>query len=201
MEIAQRQVRHLSYLAEDLLWLSRLEAKQLPIHQQPCCLNDLVSDLEEELAPLAMKNSIDLQLEILVSQPLYTIGDSDRLYRAISNLITNAIQYTPTHGAVSIRLESADRHAIIAVRDNGIGIAPEDLPHIFDRFYRVQADRSRDTGGTGLGLAIARAIVEAHHGSIQVESKLNLGSIFTVTLPTKTNLSKTRSDLPDNPII
>ncbi|AFY95214.1 two-component system sensor histidine kinase RppB [Chamaesiphon minutus] len=198
LEIAQRQVRHLSYLAEDLLWLSRLEAKQLPLYQQPCCLNDLVSDLEEELAPLAMANSIDLRLEILAIQPVYTIGDSDRLYRAISNLITNAIQYTPTQGVVSIRLESADRQAIIAVRDNGIGIAPEDLSHIFDRFYRVQADRSRDTGGTGLGLAIARAIVEAHQGSIQVESKLNLGSIFTVTLPTKTNLSKIRSDVSDN---
>jgi signal transduction histidine kinase len=198
LEIAQRQVRHLSYLAEDLLWLSRLEAKQLPLRQQPCCLNDLVSDLEEELAPLAMANSIDLRLEILVSQQLYTIGDSDRLYRAISNLITNAIQYTPTHGVVSIRLESADRHAIIAVRDNGIGIAPENLPHIFDRFYRVQADRSRDTGGTGLGLAISRAIVEAHHGSIQVDSKLDLGSTFTVSLPTKNNPSKTRSDLSDN---
>lgn len=185
LEIAQRQVRHLTYLAEDLLWLSRLEAKQLPVQFQPCCLNDLVSDLEEELAPLAMAHSIDLRLEILVSQPIYVIGDSDRLYRAIANLIHNAIQYTPDYGVVTIRLESSERNAILTIQDNGIGISTEDLPHIFDRFYRVQADRSRNTGGTGLGLAIVSAIVRAHHGSIQVDSQLDLGSRFTVSLPIK----------------
>jgi signal transduction histidine kinase len=185
LEIAQRQVRHLTRLAEDLLWLSRLEAKQLPLQFQPCCLNDLVSDLEEELAPLAIANSIDLRLEILVNQPLYVIGDSDRLYRSIANLINNAIEYTPADGVVTIRLESSERNAIITIQDRGIGIAPEDLPHIFDRFYRVQADRSRNTGGTGLGLAIVKAIVQAHHGNIQVDSQLDLGSRFTVNLPTK----------------
>ena len=84
---------------------------------------------------------------------------------------------------VTIRLESAERHAIVTIQDNGIGIAEADLPHIFDRFYRVQADRSRNTGGTGLGLAIVRAIVQAHHGSIQVDSKLDLGTTFIVRLP------------------
>ena len=191
LEIAQRQVRHLTRLAEDLLWLSRLEAKQLPMQFQPCCLNDLVSDLEEELAPIAIASSlaeplqrrIDLRLEILVKQPIYVSGDSDRLYRAIANLIHNAIQYTLADGVVTIRLESAERHAIVTIQDNGIGIAEADLPHIFDRFYRVQADRSRNTGGTGLGLAIVRAIVQAHHGSIQVDSKLDLGTTFIVRLP------------------
>jgi signal transduction histidine kinase len=191
LEITQRQVRHLSCLAEDLLWLSRLEAKQLPLQLQLCCLNDLVSDLEEELAPLAIANSIDLHLEILAKKPLYVVGDSDRLYRSISNLIHNAIQYTPADGVVTIRLESSERNAIITVQDNGIGIAAEDLTHIFDRFYRVQTDRSRNTGGTGLGLAIVKAIVKAHHGNIQVDSQLDLGSKFTVTLPTKAARSKT----------
>jgi signal transduction histidine kinase len=198
LEIAQRQVRHLSCLAEDLLWLSRLEAKQLPLRLQPCCLNDLVSDLEEELAPLAMAHSVteplqkrlDLRLEILVKQPIYVMGDSDRLYRSIANLIHNAIQYTPANGVVTIRLAASDRHAIVIVRDNGIGIAVADLPHIFDRFYRVQADRSRNTGGTGLGLAIARAIVQAHHGSIRVDSQIDRGSTFTVSLPIQTMPSK-----------
>jgi signal transduction histidine kinase len=198
LEIVQRQVRHLSCLAEDLLWLSRLEAKQLPLEFQPCCLNDLVSDLEEELAPLAMVNLIDLRLEILVEQPLYVMGDSDRLYRAIANLIDNAIKYTPVNGVVTIYLESSDRHAIVIVRDNGIGIAAADLPHIFDRFYRVQADRSRSTGGTGLGLAIARAIVQAHYGRIQVDSQIDplaerlcqRGSTFTVSLPLRSISSK-----------
>ncbi|MCY7336685.1 MAG: cell wall metabolism sensor histidine kinase WalK [Chamaesiphon sp.] len=140
-----------------------------------------------------MANSIDLRLEILVNQPIYVMGDSYRLYRAIANLINNAIQYTPADGVVTIRLKSLERNAIVTVKDNGIGIAPGDLTHIFDRFYRVQADRSRNTGGTGLGLAIARAIVQAHHGSIQVDSQLDLGSTFTVSLPIKASPSKTSS--------
>ncbi len=183
LEITSRQIHHLSHLAEDLLWLSRLEAKQSPLQQQPCCLNDLVSDLEEELAPLAIANSIDLRLEILTKQQLYIIGDNDRLYRSIANLIHNAIQYTSADGIVTIYLTHSDRTAIVTIQDNGIGIAPADLPHIFDRFYRIQSDRSRTTGGNGLGLAIARAIVTAHHGKIQVHSQLNLGSKFTVNLP------------------
>ncbi len=185
LEVIQRQIHHLTRLAEDLLWLSRLEANQLPLQQQPCCLNDLVGDLEEELAPLAIAAAIDLRVEMLVSQPCYAIGDIDRLYRAIANLITNAIEYTPANGTVAIRLEYADNIATIAVRDTGMGIAPTDLPHIFDRFYRVQLDRSRATGGTGLGLEIVRAIVQSHQGSVRVSSQLNRGSTFTVCLPAK----------------
>jgi signal transduction histidine kinase len=183
LEIVRRQVHHLTRLAEDLLWLSRLEAKQLPAQFQPCCLNDLVNDLEEELAPLAIAAQIDLNLEILVDRQIYINGDSDRLYRSIANLIHNAIQYTPPGGVVTIRLESAERTAIVTIQDNGIGIAPKDLPHIFDRFYRIQSDRSRSTGGTGLGLAIARAIIQTHHGNIQAHSQLTLGSKFIVRLP------------------
>jgi signal transduction histidine kinase len=185
LEIIQRQIHHLSRLAEDLLWLSRLTAKQLPLNLQLCCLNDLVSDLEEELAPLAVAASIDLRLEILLDRSLYLNGDGDRLYRSIANLINNAIKYTPAGGVVTISLAYLDRTAIVTISDNGIGIAPADLPHIFDRFYRVQSDRSRSTGGTGLGLAIALAIVQAHHGTIQVESQLQLGTKFIVRLPTK----------------
>lgn len=183
LEIIRRQVHHLSRLAEDLLWLSRLEAKQLPTQSQPCCLNDLVSDLEEELAPLAIAAHIDLQLEILVDRQIYINGDSDKLYLSIANLIHNAIQYTPPDGVVIIRLESVDRTAIVTIQDTGIGIAAEDLPHIFDRFYRIQSHRSRSTGGTGLGLAIARAIVQNHYGNIRVDSQLNLGSKFIIRLP------------------
>jgi signal transduction histidine kinase len=192
LEIAKRQIHHLTRLTADLLWLSRLEAKQLPLQSQPCCLNDLVSDLEEELAPLAIASTIDLRSEI-PAKPLYVNGDSDRLYQAIANLINNAIRYTPAGGVVTIVLAEIDRHAIVTVQDNGVGIASEDLPHIFDRFYRVQTDRARSSGGTGLGLAIVRAIVTAHQGSIQVVSQLGdrrqplpqSGTKFTVRLPLK----------------
>ena len=203
LEMIQRQTRHLSCLAEDLLWLSRLEANQLSLQLQTCCLNDLVRDLEEELAPLTIESaltdphqqSIDLRLEISTGRSLYVIGDCDRLYRAISNLITNAIQYTPAGGVVTIGLAYADRQAMITISDNGIGIAAADLPHIFDRFYRVQSDRSRATGGTGLGLAITSAIVRAHQGSIKVNSQVasssiaHQGTTFTVRLPAKTKLT------------
>ena len=137
-----------------------------------------------------MAHSIDLRLEILVKQSIYVMGDSDRLYRAIANLINNAIQYTPAHGVVTIRLESLERNATVTIEDNGIGIDAADLPHIFDRFYRVQADRARNTGGTGLGLAIVKAIVQAHHGSIQVDSQLDLGTTFIVRLAIKATPSK-----------
>ena len=203
LEMIQRQIRRLSCLAEDLLWLSRLEANQFSLQLQTCCLNDLVRDLEEELAPLTIESalaephqqSIDLRLEIATDRSLYVIGDCDRLYRAISNLITNAIQYTPAGGVVTIGLDYVDRQAMITISDNGIGIAAADLPHIFDRFYRVQSDRSRATGGTGLGLAITSAIVRAHQGSIKVDSQVasssiaNQGTTFTVRLPAKTKLT------------
>jgi signal transduction histidine kinase len=195
LEIAQRQVGYLTRLAEDLLWLSRLEANQLPVKLQPCCLNELVGDLEEELAPLALTHKIDLRLEIDTNKPLYVNADRDRLYRAIANLITNAIQSTPANGIVSIGLDCLDRQAIVTVRDSGVGIASEDLPHIFDRFYRVGTDRARTQGGTGLGLAIVRAIAIAHQGSIQVVSQLGdrrqqispSGTKFTLRLPLNSN--------------
>ncbi|WP_309742791.1 two-component system sensor histidine kinase RppB [Chamaesiphon sp. OTE_20_metabat_361] len=200
LEITDRQIQHLSHLAADLLWLSRLEANQLPLNFKPCCANDLVSDLEEELAPLAVAKNIDLRLAISGNRSIYINGDSDRLYRAVANLIDNAIKYTLTGGTVIISLESLDRMAIISIEDNGIGIAAADLPQIFDRFYRVRADRARTTGGTGLGLAIVKAIISAHHGTIQVQSHLDRGSKFTIRLPIykhQLSLLKTSSDRID----
>jgi two-component Ni(II)/redox sensor kinase NrsS len=111
------------------------------------------------------------------------LGHESQLYRLVSNLIANAIQYTSPGGSVLVSLEARDRTAIIAVKDTGIGIAPAEQNRIFERFYRVDSDRSRKTGGTGLGLAIAKAIVQRHQGQLSLGSEIGQGSLFTVSLP------------------
>ncbi|BAU15743.1 two-component sensor histidine kinase (plasmid) [Leptolyngbya sp. NIES-3755] len=183
LQTIERQNRRLSQLVQDLLMLSRMDLKVLPMKQQSCCLNDLVCDLVEELAALAISAQVSLELKVLANHPLYVTGDEEKLYRLIANLITNAIQYSLPKGTVVVRLLEKEHDALIQVQDTGIGIAPNERDRIFDRFYRVNADRSRQTGGAGLGLAIAQAIVKAHHGSIQVQSQLSRGSTFTVRLP------------------
>ncbi len=180
----QRQHDRLGKLAQDLLLLSRLDG---PASQQrtTISLNDLVQDLEEELAPLALAAQVTLSRQIESSAQLSIDGQSEQIYRLVSNLIINAIHYTPAKGTIVIRLERKQQQAALSIIDHGCGIAAADLPHLFDRFYRVNHDRSRQTGGVGLGLAIAQAIAKAHGGGIQVQSQLDRGSIFTVRLPLK----------------
>ncbi len=178
-----RQNRRLIQLVADLLLLARLEQQAVPRRYQLCCLNDIVSDLVEEFTALAISKSVTLTSAIRVQNPLKVVGDEDQLYRLVSNLIVNAIQYTPNGGQVTIILDRSDDRALIHVQDTGISIAPEEQTRIFDRFYRVNSDRSRNTGGSGLGLAIAKAIVQSHQGSIQVQSVLGKGSTFTIRLP------------------
>jgi signal transduction histidine kinase len=179
----ERQNLRLSQLVQDLLMLSRMDLNTLPVKHQPCCLNDIVNDLVEELAALAIASSIDLTAVIKTSYEVWILGNEEQLYRLISNLITNAIQYTLEGGKVVVFLQQDDHFAMIQIQDTGIGIAKADQKHIFDRFYRVQSDRSRQTGGAGLGLSIVQAIVQAHSGKIQVQSEPGQGSLFTVRLP------------------
>jgi signal transduction histidine kinase len=178
-----RQNRRLIQLVADLLLLARLEQQALARRRQLCCLNDIVSDLEEEFAALALSKSVTLTSSVRVNNPLNVVGDEEQLYRLVSNLIINAIQYTPAGGQVTVVLDRSDDRALIQIQDTGIGIAPSEQIHIFDRFYRVNSDRSRNTGGSGLGLAIAKAIVQAHQGTLQVQSVLGKGSTFTIRLP------------------
>jgi len=182
--VLQRQITRLSQLVGDLLLLTRIDQQEMAGESLPCCLNDLVSDLVEELAFLAIETQVTLSMQILTQEPLYVLGNEEQLYRLISNLIVNAIQATPNGGKVIVVLERNEQDALIQVQDTGMGIALEDQSRIFDRFYRVHKDRSRQTGGSGLGLAIAQAIARTHHGSIQVQSQLGLGSTFTVRLLT-----------------
>lgn len=178
-----RQNHRLTTLVADLLLLARMERQSLQIGREKSCLNDIISDLVEELASLAIAAKVTLTSDIRVDKPLHILADEEQLYRLVSNLIVNAIQYTPSNGEVTVILDRNDREAVVEVQDTGIGIAPEHQQRIFDRFYRVSSDRSRGSGGAGLGLAIAEAIVQSHHGSLQVHSDLGKGSTFTIRLP------------------
>ncbi|WP_254564394.1 two-component system sensor histidine kinase RppB [Oscillatoria sp. HE19RPO] len=183
LKTVDRQNSRLSQLVNDLLLLSRMDQQELPIKSSHCCLNDVISDVEEEIAALAIASKVKLRKEIRVQQVVRVKGNEEELYRLVFNLVSNGIQYTPSGGEVTLILDVSDRHAIIQVKDTGIGIHPQDLNRIFDRFYRVNSDRARHTGGSGLGLAIAQAIAKTHHGNIQVYSEFNKGSLFTVRLP------------------
>ena len=178
-----RQNHRLTTLVTDLLLLARMERQSSPIRREKSCLNDIISDLVEELASLAIAAKVTLTSDIRVDKPLQILGDEEQLYRLVSNLIVNAIQYTPSGGEVTVILDCNEHQALVQVQDTGIGIAPEHQQRIFDRFYRVSSDRTRGSGGAGLGLAIAEAIVHAHHGNLQVQSELGKGSTFTIRLP------------------
>lgn len=179
----KRQNLRLVELVQDLLLLSRLEQQTLIPKKQPCSLNILIEDLIEEFSPLANAYSLQLKSSILSHQPLHVMGNEDQLLRLLSNLIANAIQYTPAGGNINLILKKNNDDAVIEVQDTGIGILPQEQQVIFDRFYRVNSDRSRRSGGSGLGLAIAQAIALAHGGNIQAQSQLGKGSTFSVCIP------------------
>ncbi|MDX2239226.1 MAG: two-component system sensor histidine kinase RppB [Leptolyngbyaceae cyanobacterium bins.302] len=183
LRTVERQNNRLSGLVHDLLLLSRMDLQGFSAKQESCSLNDLVNDLVEEFSALALASKISLTANIQTNIPITVFGSEEQLYRLVANLITNAIQYTSSDGKVIVHLKRDDHHALIQVEDTGIGIPPKEQARIFDRFYRVNSDRSRHTGGAGLGLAIAQAIVQAHQGNIQVKSELGKGSIFAVQLP------------------
>lgn len=187
LQILDRQHQRLSHLIQDLLLLTRLDRQVQPNLEQSCCLQDLVTDIAEELAALALNKQVQLQTDIRVDQPLWVTGDEAQLYRLIFNLVINAIQHTPEGGKVTLSLEARDQQAVIQVQDTGVGIAPEYQSKIFDRFYRVNSDRNRQTGGSGLGLAIAQTIAQKHQGKIAVQSQLGQGSAFTIHLPIMTD--------------
>lgn len=183
LKTVQRQQHRLTDLVADLLLLSHIDQNKQNFIPQLCCLNDLVSDLVEELAGLAISSQINLISDIKTPQSVRVWGDEKQLYRLVSNLIVNGIKYTPPQGEVRVILEQKDRYSIIKVQDTGIGISTIEQQRIFDRFYRVETHRSRHKGGSGLGLSISKAIAIAHKGSLTVESELGKGSTFCLKLP------------------
>ncbi|MBW4463648.1 MAG: HAMP domain-containing histidine kinase [Nodosilinea sp. WJT8-NPBG4] len=182
LQVIARQNHRLVRLVSDLLLLSRLDI-QTAAPGFACCLQDILSDIEEEMAALSIAQGIYLWLEQPAAPPLMVIGHEEQLYRLVLNVVSNALQHTPADGKVTICLRAVDKHAVITVEDTGVGIHPNDQARVFDRFYRIEKDRSRQSGGSGLGLSIALAIAQAHGGSIHVKSAISKGSTFTIKLP------------------
>ncbi|WP_353931371.1 ATP-binding protein [Okeanomitos corallinicola TIOX110] len=146
--------------------------------------------LNEELLSLSINAEVLLSSHIPDQSCFYIQGNESQIYRMLLNVVGNAIKYTPVGGEVKINLLANNNQGIITIQDTGIGIPAVDVPHIFDRFYRVNSDRSRNTGGSGLGLAIALAIVQTHQGKLEVESLVDQGSKFTVILPLISKINK-----------
>jgi signal transduction histidine kinase len=176
------EVQRLSGLLDDLFELSRLDAGVLALHLEPGSLRDLVSDTLEALQAQAAAKGLQLRGEVDDSLPPVLI-DAARVQRVLFNLVQNAIRHTPADGTILLEaLEESDAVRVDVV-DSGEGIAPDDLPHIFERFYRGEKSRVRGQGGTGLGLAIAQGLVEAHGGRIWAQSVPGRGARFSFVLP------------------
>jgi len=180
LERMESEVDSLAQMAEELLELSRLEGEREPLQMAPVAVADLVAPPVEHLRPQAERAGVALAVDLPADLPP-ALADAERVQQVVTNLVHNAVKFTPPGGRVVVSAERAGRDVVIRVRDTGVGIAPEDLPRIFERFYK--ADRSRSGGGTGLGLAIAQHVVRAHGGRIWAESTLGEGSVFSFTLP------------------
>ncbi len=182
VESIAEETASLHRLVNDLLILAHVESKQPILKKEPIPLQEF---LETEIArhrSLAEAHQVALMLETV--PPGRTVAaDRNQLAQAIGNLLDNAVKYNKPNGRVAIRTSMQGQQCRIEVEDTGIGIPPQDLPRIFERFYRVDKARSRETGGTGLGLSIVKHVAEAHGGSVQVESQFDHGTRFTLILP------------------
>jgi signal transduction histidine kinase len=170
-------------LVDDLQELSRAEAGQISLHVTRTAPDSIVRAAQERVAPLYADKQLELHVGTLAGAP-DILADQDRAVQVLTNLLTNALRYTPTPGRVEVSVRKEDGMLAFQVRDTGIGIAADDLPRIFERFYRVEKSRARSLGGSGIGLTIAQALVEAMHGTVSAESAgLGQGSTFAFTLP------------------
>lgn len=170
----------LSALVGDLERLTRAEGDALALQKAPLDLSGMLRRIVTHFEGAALAAGVTIGF---AGEELAVCADEDKLRQVFVNLLSNAIKYTPAGGSVQVRAECRGALAVVDVADTGIGISPEDLPNVFERFYRADRSRNRSTGGSGLGLAIARTLVRAHGGDITARSELGRGSVFTVTLP------------------
>jgi signal transduction histidine kinase len=182
-QTARREVGRMQRLVRDLEELSRAEARQIPLDLRPVCPAELVAAAVARLQPQFEEKDVGLDVQVPDALPQVR-ADTTRITQVLSNLLGNALQYTPSGGQVSVRAWSEGSFVCIAVQDTGIGVSEEHLPHLFERFYRVDKSRSRAGGGSGIGLTIAKYLVEAHGGRIWAESRgPGMGSTFNLVFP------------------
>jgi len=180
LQVCHRASQRMRQLVENLLTLAKTDTGNLALRKEETDLSLLVDESVGMLEPLAANRNIQTELDL---QPAVCAGDSGLLLQVVNNLIHNAIVYNHAGGTVSIRTFVEGDHAVLQVADNGTGIDPRDLPHLFERFYRVDRARSRDQGGSGLGLAICQNVTMAHGGKLTVKSELGSGSTFELRMP------------------
>ena len=179
LERVSRVAETMSQTIEDLLLLARADAGQFQIDLTPTRLADVLETVRESASDL---NTPPITLTLLDPE-VRVQGNFGQLTRLFANLVANAVRHTPPDGRITLAIEAKETTIIVTVQDTGEGIAPEHLPHVRERFYRADAARAQETGGTGLGLAICQSIVEVHHGTLEIESVLGLGTVVRVTLP------------------
>lgn len=180
--IIKRESEHLGRLIEDVLDLSRIETGRWKVRKEPIHLHELAAETVGRLSSKADSLGVDLRIAIPADLPALQ-ADPGRLAQVLINLVDNALKYTPSGGSVTVSAEELGAQVQVKVVDTGSGIPRADLPRIFERFYRVDKARSRATGGTGLGLSIVKHIVEAHGGTVGVDSDTGRGATFFFTLP------------------
>jgi two-component system, OmpR family, phosphate regulon sensor histidine kinase PhoR len=177
----KREVDRMVQLVEDLLDLARSEWGRLRLRREDVDLSSVAGNIMKTFEPRAAQLGVKLSLEGSAAR---IDGDPDRLAQVLVNLIDNALRHTPSGGSVTISVEQTDGAAMLVVKDTGVGIPFNDLPHVFDRFYVVDRSRARDASGTGLGLSIVKQIIEAHGGMITADSEFGLGATFRCVFPT-----------------
>lgn len=181
LKVAVSSMDRLNQVVNDLLLLSEVEDPLLTMKRKPVDVALVAGAAVEEVKDRFREKTVELSAEAMTS--VIVTGNAEALHRALSNLLENALRYTNEGGNVVVRLLTTEKTVAIAVTDTGIGIPEESLPRICDRFVRVDKSRSRASGGTGLGLAIVKAVADAHRGTLDIESKLGVGSTFTLSLP------------------